>query len=81
MLFPSFQHMQCQFFLFLLIDEGRSSVTHRHEQCHRVDMGPLGTKASATIFHSVMCKLLRSEIGNDDLADDVSYRSVALSWR
>lgn len=43
--------------------------------------GTLGTKTSATIFHSVMSKILRSEIGNDDLADDVSYRSVALSWR
>ncbi|EHK41962.1 hypothetical protein TRIATDRAFT_322098 [Trichoderma atroviride IMI 206040] len=33
--------------------------------------GTLGTKTSATIFHSVMTKILRSEIGNDDLADDV----------
>ncbi|KAL6886797.1 major facilitator superfamily domain-containing protein [Trichoderma evansii] len=33
--------------------------------------GTLGTKTSATIFHSVMSKILRSELGNDDLADDV----------
>ncbi|KAK1244006.1 hypothetical protein MKX08_002144 [Trichoderma sp. CBMAI-0020] len=33
--------------------------------------GTLGTKTSATIFHSVMSKILRSEIGNNDLADDV----------
>ncbi|KAL7919156.1 major facilitator superfamily domain-containing protein [Trichoderma austrokoningii] len=33
--------------------------------------GTLGTKTSATIFHPIMSKILRSEIRNDDLADDV----------
>lgn len=43
--------------------------------------GTLGTKTSATIFHSVMSKILRTEIGDDDLAQEVGYLSVVLSRR